>query len=68
VFEQSFEEIVARYLTVGLVRRGKLSVDGTFVEANASKESRILRGSWTKPRRPIERCASTWLNLKRRIQ
>jgi transposase len=41
VFEQLFEEVVARCLTVGLVRGDKLSVDGTFVEANASKESRI---------------------------
>src|SRR6266576_217693 len=43
VFEQLFEEVVARCLTVGLVRGDKLSVDGTFVEANASKESRIPR-------------------------
>jgi len=43
VFKQLFEEVVARCLTVGLVRGDKLSVDGTFVEANASKESRIPR-------------------------
>src|ERR1700750_111200 len=43
VFEQLFEEVVARCLAVGLVRGDKLSVDGTFVEANASKESRIPR-------------------------
>jgi transposase len=41
VFERLFEEVVAQCLAVGLVRRDKLSVDGTFVEANASKESRI---------------------------
>ena len=34
---------MARCLAVGLVRGDKLSVDGTFVEANASKESRIPR-------------------------
>jgi transposase len=43
VFEQLFEEVVARGLAVGLVRGDKLSVDGTFVEANGSKESRIPR-------------------------
>jgi len=43
VFEQLFEEVVAQCLSVGLVRGEQLSVDGTFVEANASKESRIPR-------------------------
>lgn len=43
LFEQLFERIVARCLEVGLIRGDKLSVDGTFVEANASKESRIPR-------------------------
>ncbi len=43
VLEQLFEEVVARCLAVGLVRGDKLSVDGTFVEANASNESRIAR-------------------------
>src|SRR5712672_307688 len=43
VFEQLFEEVVAQCLSVGLVRGDELSVDGTFVEANASKESRIPR-------------------------
>jgi transposase len=43
LFEQMFEEVVVRCLSVGLVRGDKLSVDGTFVEANASKESRIPR-------------------------
>jgi hypothetical protein len=38
-----FEEVVTQCLAVGLVRGDKLSVDGTFVEANASKESRIPR-------------------------
>ena len=43
VFEQLFEEVVAQCLAVGLVRGDQLSVNGTFVEANASKESRIPR-------------------------
>jgi transposase len=36
-----FEEIVAHCLEAGLVEGDNLSVDGSFVEANASKESRI---------------------------
>src|SRR5271163_1613311 len=43
LFEQLFERIVAQCLEVGLVRGDKLSVDGSFVEANACKESRIPR-------------------------
>jgi transposase len=43
VFEQLFEEIVARCLEAGLVQGDNLSVDGSFVEANASKKSRIPR-------------------------
>src|SRR5437773_905695 len=43
LFEQLFEEIVARCMKAGLVRGDDLSVDGSFVEANAAKESRIPR-------------------------
>jgi transposase len=43
VFEQLFEQMVARCLEVELVRGDNLSVDGSFVEANANKESRIPR-------------------------
>jgi transposase len=43
LFEQLFEQIVARCLEVGLVQGQHLSVDGSFVEANAVKESRIPR-------------------------
>src|SRR5256714_6194295 len=43
LFEQLFEEIVAHCLEAGLVEGDNLSVDGSFVEANASKESRIRR-------------------------
>ena len=42
LFEQ-FEEIVARCLEAGLVQGENLSVDGSFVEVNANKESRIPR-------------------------
>src|SRR4030081_2212759 len=39
--ERLFEEIAARCLEAGLVEGNNLSVDGTFIEANANKESRI---------------------------
>ena len=43
LFEQLFEQIVRQCIEVGLVEGKQLSVDGTFVEANAAKESRIPR-------------------------
>jgi transposase len=43
LFEQLFEQIVRQCVEVGLVQGNHLSVDGSFVEANASKESRIPR-------------------------
>jgi len=43
VFEQLFEEIVARCLEAGLVHGDNLSIDGSLVEANANKGSPIPR-------------------------
>jgi transposase len=43
LFEQLFEQIVKQCVEVGLVQGEHLSVDGSFVEANASKQSRIPR-------------------------
>jgi hypothetical protein len=43
LFEQLFERIVKQCVEVGLVRGKELSVDGSFVEANAAKESRVPR-------------------------
>jgi len=43
LFEQLFEQIVRQCVEVGLVQGNHLSVDGSFVEANAAKESRIPR-------------------------
>ena len=43
LFEQLFEQIVRQCVQVGLVQGKHLSVDGSFVEANAAKESRIPR-------------------------
>jgi transposase len=43
LFQQLFEEIVDRCTEVGLVEGEHLSVDGSFVQANASRSSRIPR-------------------------
>jgi transposase len=43
LFEQLFEQMVRQCVEVGLVQGQHLSVDGSFVEANAAKESRISR-------------------------
>src|SRR6202166_632121 len=43
LFEELFEQIVKQCVEVGLVQGKHLSVDGSFVEANASKESRVPR-------------------------
>jgi len=43
LFAQLFEQIVKQCVEVGLVQGQHLSVDGSFVEANAAKESRIPR-------------------------
>jgi hypothetical protein len=43
LFEELFKQIVRQCIEVGLVQGKQLSVDGSFVEANASKESRIPR-------------------------
>src|ERR1700751_35683 len=43
LFEELFERIVRQCVEMGLVQGQHLSVDGSFVEANAAKESRIPR-------------------------
>jgi transposase len=43
LFQQLFEEIVARCMDAGLIKGDHLSVDGSFIEANASTGSRIAR-------------------------
>jgi transposase len=43
LFEELFEQIVRQCVEVGLVQGQHLSVDGSFVEANAAKQSRIPR-------------------------
>ena len=61
LFEQMFERIVAQCLEVGLVRGDKLSVDGTFVEASASKESRIPREQLAEAAQ-VNRSVREWLS------
>jgi transposase len=51
LFEQRFEEIVARCLEAGLVQGDNLSVDGSFVEAQVSKFSRSVRSLLGRPLR-----------------
>jgi transposase len=43
LFQQLFEQIVALCMEAGLVEGEHLSVDGSFVQANASRSSRIPR-------------------------
>lgn len=43
VFEQLFEEVVSRCMAAGLVQGEHLSVDGSLIEANASRSSRVPR-------------------------
>jgi transposase len=43
LFAEFFEQIVRQCVEVGLVEGKQLSVDGSLVEANAGKESRIPR-------------------------
>lgn len=43
VFREVFEEIVRRCLAAGLVEGRNLTVDGTLVQANASRQSRVPR-------------------------
>jgi hypothetical protein len=43
LLEELFEQIVLQCVEVGLVQGKHLSVDGSFVEANAAKESRTPR-------------------------
>src|SRR5665811_2320023 len=43
LFEELFEEIVTRCVEAGLVKGEHMSVDGSFIQANANNDSRIPR-------------------------
>lgn len=57
VFREVFEEIVRRCMAVGLVEGRNLAVDGTMVEASASRQSRI-------PRERLQEAAQVSLTVK----
>jgi len=57
VFREVFEEIVRRCMAVGLVEGQNLAVDGTMVEASASRQSRI-------PREKLQDAAQVSLTVK----
>jgi transposase len=48
LFQQLFEEIVDRCMEAGFVEGENLSVDGSFIQANASRTSRIPREQLTE--------------------
>jgi transposase len=48
VFQQLFEEVVDRCMEAGLVEGEHLSLDGSFIQANASRSSRIPREQLTE--------------------
>ena len=60
LFEHLFERLVAHCLEVDLVRGDRLSVDGTFVEASASKESRVPREQLAETAQ-VNRTVREWL-------
>src|SRR5262252_8101959 len=43
LFQELFEEIVARCVAAGLVKGQHMSVDGSFIQANADQHSRVPR-------------------------
>ena len=61
LFEQLFEQIVRQCIEVGLVEGKQLSVDGTFVEANAAKQSRV-------PREPLAEAAQVHHTLRQYLK
>ena len=69
LFEQLFEQIVRQCVEVGLVQGENLSVDGSFVEANAGKgepdSARTVGGSGPGQ---SHACASIWWNWNSRTR
>src|SRR5690242_20627917 len=51
LFQDLFEHIVEQCIAAGLVEGAQMSVDGSFVMANASHHSRICENSWGRQRR-----------------
>ena len=68
LFEELFEQIVKQCVEVGLVQGKHLSVDGSLVEANAAKESRIPREQLAEAPKFITPCGSICGKWKSRIR
>ena len=68
LFEQLFEQIVRQCVDVGLVQGTHLSVDGSFIEANAANESRIPREQLGEAPKFITPCGSICGKWKSRIR
>ena len=58
--EELFEQIVRQFVKVGWVQGKRSSVDGSFVEANAAKESRIPREQLVKAAQ-VRHCVRQYL-------
>jgi len=67
LFEELFEQIVKQYVEVGFVQGQQLSVDASFVEANAAKESRIPREQLAEAAQVNQTVPSTWSNWSSKI-
>ena len=65
LFEQLLEQIVSQCVEVGLVQGKQLSVDGSFVEANAAKESRIPREQLAEAALVHQTVRQYWEEVKR---
>ena len=60
VFRELFEEIVQLCLAAGMVEGRHLSVDGTLVEADAGRQSRVPGEQWAE-RAPVSRTVREYL-------
>jgi len=60
VFREVFEEIVQLCLGAGMVEGRHLSVDGTLVEADAGRQSRVPREQWAE-RAPVSQTVREYL-------
>ena len=68
LFEELFEQIVRQCVEVGLVQGQHLSVDGSFVEANAARKVAFRASNcWKRPRSTIQ-CVSMWRNWNSRTR
>ena len=70
IFEQLFQEIVERCVACGLVQGDHLSVDGSFIQADASSASRIPREQLSeiaRVNRNVRQYLDAWMTCNKRI-